>query len=182
MLYTVSPDLYRPFGFRTVTEHYFRGQLGTAPDPAGDLRIEHLDIVKAEDRATILALFPRRLPVSAHFGLCDDRETFLANLLARRDWHLSFLPVEQALIVWDRLDGKTRLLDIVAERIPPMAAIAAALELREGAEINILFPPDRLAGSLTAAPYKAQDDLVLMLRGPFAIEATPFMLPPTADS
>ncbi|TXH32252.1 MAG: GNAT family N-acetyltransferase [Rhodospirillaceae bacterium] len=186
MLYTVTPELYRPFDFRPLTEHYFRGQLDVAAldiiDGAGNLRIERLDIGRAEDRAIILDLFARRLPVSDHFGLCDDHAIFIANLLARRDWHLSFLPAEQALIVWERRDGTTRLLDIVAERIPPMAAIAAALELRAMTEIKILFPPDRLAGNLTAASYKTDDSVILMVRGPFAIEGTAFMLPPTAES
>jgi hypothetical protein len=191
MLYTVTPELYLPFGFRPLTEHYFRGQLdvtaldiidGASDDGAGGPRIERLDIGKTEDRATILDLFARRLPVSDHFGLCDDHAIFIANLLARRDWHLSFLPAQQALIVWEQRDGVTRLLDIVAARIPPMAMIAAALELREMTEIQILFPPDRLTGNLTAAPYKAEDNVILMVRGPFAIEGTPFMLPPTAES
>ncbi|MDY0884587.1 GNAT family N-acetyltransferase [Dongia soli] len=182
MLYTVSPDLYMPFGFRPLTEHYFRGQLHVAAGDAGDLRIERLDIGREEDRATILGLFNRRRPVSDHFGLCDDHAIFLANLLARRDWHLSFLPAEQALIVWEQRDRTTRLLDIVAPRIPPMASIAAALELSEMTEIKILFPPDRLVGNLTAAPYKTDDNVILMVRGPFAIEGTPFMLPPTAES
>jgi hypothetical protein len=181
MLYTVSPDLYVPFGFRPLTEHYFRGQLDASAID-GVPRIERLDIGREEDRATILGLFARRLPVSDHFGLCDDREIFLANLLARRDWHLSFLPAEQALIVWEQRDGTTRLLDIVAGHIPPMAAIAATLELSEMTEIKILFPPDGLTGHLTAAPYKTDDNVILMVRGPFAIEGTPFMLPPTAES
>ena len=187
LLYTGTPALYRPFGFRPLVEHRFRGRLARHGARRISPSSRILSLAVPEDLALILDLFVRRQPVSRHLGLVGNEDIFLANALMHPRWQLSYLSDEHALIVWDQPDGATRLLDIVASRIPPGASLAAALGLNAAAdgslpEIQVLFPPDRLDGSFEPVPHVPEDNDILCVRGPLAIESAPFMLPLTAVS
>lgn len=187
LLYTNTPELYRPFGFGPLREHRFRGRLHADGATAHRPRAIELSIRDAQDRSTILGLFAERRPVSDRLGLVDNRDIFVINALFHQDWRLSFLPEEKALVVWDRLDGATRLLDIVGRRVPSPSVLASTLELPpkpddRSSEFDVLFPPDLLDGTFTPFPHIGEEDDILCVRGPFAIEGTPFMLPLTALS
>ena len=186
LLYTRTPALYQPFGFRRVAEFRFRGRLDTGGAAPPRPQIRALSIRNPEDRATILRLFAGRQPVSDHLGLVGNADIFVANALTHLDWRLSFLPEHDALIVWDRTDGTIRLHDIVAGRMPSATLLAATMELAcrpdgRTPDLDVLFPPDLLAGTFAPFPHTPEDDR-LCVRGPFAIEGTPFMLPLTAMS
>lgn len=187
LLYTERPRLYQRFGFRPLVEHRFRGRL--APDGAArrSPSRRRLSLGAADDVALMLDLFARRQPVSRHLGLAGNEDIFLANALTHPDWRLSYLPDEPALIVWDRQVRVTRLLDVVGGRMPASGTLAAAIGADIGqsgvsAEIEVLFPPDLLGGSFAPFPHVPEDNDILCVRGPFAIEDTPFMLPLTAVS
>lgn len=185
LLYSAIPALYRSFGFRPLPEHRFRGRLSLT-GAAGELpRRRALSLAAPEDVVLLRDLFARREPVSHHLGLVGNEDIFAATALAHPGWRLSFLPDDDALVVWDRADGITRLHDIVAGRMPAASFLASVLELdaaRDGPEIEVLFPPDRLDGTFTPVPHVPEDNDILCVRGPFAIEGTSFMLPLTAVS
>ena len=187
LLYTEIPALYRPFGFRPLPEHRFRGQLSLTRTAGVLPRPRALSLAVSDDVALLRGLFARREPVSHHLGLVGNEDIFAANALAHPGWRLDFLPDDEALVVWDRADGITRLHDIVAGRMLAASVLASVLELdaaRDGhaPEIELLFPPDRLDGQFIPLPHVPEDHDILCVRGPFAIEATPFMLPLTAVS
>ncbi|GIK99231.1 MAG: hypothetical protein BroJett029_34400 [Alphaproteobacteria bacterium] len=187
LLYSETPQLYESFGFRVIAESRFRGRLELGHTPQRRVRIVELSVRDAQDRAVILRLFAARHPVSDRFGLLGNAGIFVANALAHPGWRLSFLPEEDALIVWERREGATRLHDIAAGRIPSAAGLAAAMELACGPdgrspELEVLFPPDLLDGTFVPFPHLPEDNDRLCLRGPFAIEGTPLMLPLTAVS
>jgi GNAT superfamily N-acetyltransferase len=187
LLYTEIPALYRPFGFRPLSEHRFRGRLSLTGPAEETPRRRKLSLASPEDVALLRGLFARRESVSRRLGLVGNEDIFFATALAHPGWRLDFLPDDDALVVWDRSDGVTRLHDIVASRIPAAPVLAAALEpgaARDGrtTEIEMLFPPDRLDGSFAPVPHAPEDNDILCVRGPFAIEGTPLMLPLTAVS
>jgi len=187
LLFTETPELYRPFGFRPVREFRFRGRLATGGAPTPRPRVVGLSIREPQHLVTILRLFDGRRPVSDHLGLVGNADIFVINALSHPGWRLSFLPDENALVVWERVDGAVRLHDIVAGRMLPASILASAMELAPDAdglseEIEVMFPPDLLDGSFVPFPHLPEDNDILCVRGPFAIVGTPFMLPLTAVS
>jgi GNAT superfamily N-acetyltransferase len=187
LLYSEIPALYRPFGFRPLPEHRFRGRLSPTGPAEETPRRRTFSLAAPEDVALLRDLFARREPVSRHLGLVGNEDIFAATALAHPGWRLSFLPDDDALVVWDREDGVTRLHDIVASHIPAASLLASVLELEAVAdgrtfEIELLFPPDRLDGAFAPVPHVPEDHDILGIRGPFAIEGTAFMLPLTAVS
>jgi GNAT superfamily N-acetyltransferase len=175
LLFTATCDLYKPFSFRHLPQHHFIGTLAAAPQtPAPNSRL--LSLNDADDLALIRALHATRQPVSRHFSLADNVDVFIANALHHADWQLTFLPDHHALIV----SAGNCLIDIVAAAMPPMPVLAALLA--PATELEIRFPPDRLAGSFRAVPHVPEDDDHLMIRGPLAVADDPIILPPTALS
>src|SRR6185369_10576973 len=102
LLYTATPELYEPFGFRLVQEHAFGGRLAATGLAAADMPLRALSVDRADDVALIRRLFERRQPISDRFGLIDNEAVFFGNLLLRPQLRLSYLPVEDVLLVWDR--------------------------------------------------------------------------------
>jgi len=178
LLLTETPALYRPFGFRALEQQAFHGRL---PAAAGASASRILSPDSAADRALIHGLFERRDPPSRHLGLRAHEASFTLNTAGRWDRQLRLAPDGEALLVLDHDGGRLRLLDVVARRMPEPETIARLLApLAVASDIEVLFPPDRLGGCFTARPYRHPEGDVLMVRGPFAIEGTAFMLPPTA--
>lgn len=183
LLYSATPELYRPFGFRPLVEHRFRGRL-SAEAPSGPAASRDLSLSDPDDLSILRAAFARRQPVSRHLGLVANGDVFVANALAHPRWRLTWLPDVQALVVWERAGDMTRLHDVVAAQMPSAARLVATLGLHEAPSpaIEVLFPPDLLDGTFVPFPHIAEDGDRLCVRGPFAIEGTPFMLPLTAMS
>lgn len=174
LLTTTNPALYGRFGFHEVPQHRF---VGPAPHPASAALARPISV--AADLRLIKHLFATRTPVSRRVGLVNHQAMFLLAVTGKTPPGLSYMHDFDALVVWETAaDGVFRLLDIVGPRIPPLAAILAALEVMPGT-VEICFPPDRLDFAGEALPLKKSAGL--MARGPFVGPDTRFMLPPTAD-
>ena len=183
LLYTGTPGLYRRFGFRELTEQSFSGRLPIAKVDGAALSIRTLSVREPGDVSLMRRLFTRRLPISEHFAVCHNEGIFFGNLMLRPNFRLSYLEQIDVLVVWDRGEGRARLLDIVGAKLPSMDELADVLQLvRPDEEIDILFPADRLQGDFSAVPFRHEDGDILMVRGPFEIAETAFMLPLTAVS
>lgn len=172
-LYTETPELYTPFGFRVLIEHGFRGRLTGVAASAPVVRT----LSPADDLALIQRLFADRQPVSRRLGLCANVDIFLIHALAHPQWQLSYIESEDVLVVWEA-GPRPRLIDIAGARLPMPQTLAALLG--QG-EIDVLFPPDQLAGTFTPVPHVPEDNDLLMVRGPCPVTG-PVMLPLTAVS
>ena len=131
----------------------------------------------AADLALIQRLFTERQPVSRRLGLRDNVDIFLIHALAHPHWRLSYIAAEDVLVVWEGAPRR-RLIDIAGRQLPSPQALAALLGLDE---IDVLFPPDMIAGSFTPVPHVPEDNDLLMVRGPCPVLG-PVMLPLTAVS
>jgi GNAT superfamily N-acetyltransferase len=179
LLYTATSDLYPPFGFRHLPMHRFIGRLPAAEGKPA--RTRSLSVDDPADRALMLRLHDGREPVSSRFGLGANGDVLVANATLRRHWRLDYLEREDALVVWEISHGRTRLLDIVAPRMPSAAAIASLSGLG-GGPIEVHFPPDRLGGDFRAIPDVPEDGDFLWIRGPLEVEGEPVMLSPASVS
>ncbi|WP_374379831.1 GNAT family N-acetyltransferase [Dongia sp.] len=172
-LYTETPDLYTPFGFRILPEYSFRGRFAGTSGQQPSSR----PLTPIADLALIQRLFAGRRPVSERLGLCANVDIFLIHAIAHPHWHLSYLQAEDVLVVWEKATRR-RLIDIAGARLP---APQTLLSLLGEDELDILFPPDLLDGSFTPVPHVPEDNDLLMVRGHCTIRE-PVMLPLTAVS
>lgn len=173
LLYTEEPALYSRFGFRGLPQHRFTGPSPESMEGSASARWLSLE----SDGALIARLLATRSPVSNHVAL-EGGGLFLRQLATADSFALDYLPDLDALIVWaEDDDGGFTLADVVAPKIPPLAAIRAALG-RGPEQISVLFPPDKLEWTGMPEP----DDTGLMISGEApAAFSRPFMLPPMAE-
>lgn len=178
MLYTDKPALYEPHGFVAVPQFVVTGlppaKVSAHPAP------RKLDVTVPEDLGLLRRLLAERRPVSNRFAVTAQAEMFLLNSILLDRVRLDLSGDGRSVFAW-RMggDGAFELLDIVAEDMPPLAAILASLSLAP-AQVVVHFPPDRL--DWEGMPVAEDTDLVFMVRGAAALlPAEPFRLSPMAE-
>lgn len=166
---TATPELYRSFGFRQITETAFSARLPQTPTRPG---FRLLSLERDADVACLRDLFSRRTPVSLLASACDHPALFMLKAIETPEIELLHLAELDAIVaVEGRKDGRLLLLDIVASAIPPLSAITTALGY-SGERIDVHLTPDRLSW----APEDQTDiDNGNMVRGPFAPEGKAYM-------
>ena len=177
MLLTDKPELYRPWGFRIVEQHYFAGPVPKKVDASPS---RHLSIDSDEDVGLLRSMLAERQPVSDRFAVAGHGAEFLLNASFDPSIRLTHLPVDDAVIAW-RLEGSTlQLLDIAARIMPSLESAISALDLSCD-RIELHFPPDKLGWQAQAMPHNGP--CVLMARGDMSalLQGPPFMLSPMAD-
>lgn len=167
---TATPELYRSFGFRQITETTFSASLPqTHPHP----RFRLLSLECDADVACLKDLFSRRTPVSFLASACDHPALFMLKAMETPEIELLHLAELDAIVaVEGRKDGRLQLLDIVAPSIPPLNAITSALGY-SGERIDVHLTPDRLAW---VPEDQTEIDNGNMVRGPFDPEGMAYML------
>lgn len=180
LLFTHSPQLYEPFGFRVVHDDVFRRRCAARPflDAAPARR---LGIERDADVALVRECVGSRAPVSQRLGVCGAASLFFYNEIRHDLGRVYALDEWSALAVVER----DRLLDLVTRSDPPpidavVASLRAANAIGGDGAIEIAFTPDPLLhdGGTSASPRSDGD--FLMVRGPFPIERETFAFPPTA--
>lgn len=168
-LTTEHPEYYEAFGFRVVPEHTFTAR---PPEPArpGDLRELHLD--DAADVALLNRLLGKREPVSHVLG---SREQAVFKFNHGLAGGLSYSPGLDAVLALRREGGRVTLDDVVAAELPPFGRLLESIGAPL-AELRLRFTPDRF--DVDAEPVPADGDDYFMVRGPFAAEDVPLIVPP----
>jgi GNAT superfamily N-acetyltransferase len=174
-LMTVIPGFYEPMGFRTVPQFaYVGGTPDVAPRAACCRR---LDLNADQDRRLLARILHHRVPVSARFAVDGSAGSFVLNLFDQAELSAWYIETAQAIVVTtERSDGTLCMVDIAADRMPTLAEIVAAFA-NQPKQVEIHFPPDRLAWA--GIPTPAQTSTVLMVRGNLP-PLEPFMIPATA--
>ncbi len=172
LLYTEDPALYGRFGFHPTPQYKF---VGPPPTPIEARPARRLSL--PDDLALVRRLLASRSPVSGHVAISGGGAQFLDHVTHAEDLTLDYLADWDALVVSEQADDTFILVDLVAETMPTLATLLAALH-RHPATVTVLFPPDLL----TWAGNPVAEDAGLMTRGviPPAF-ASPFMFPPMAE-
>lgn len=181
VLTTSHPEYFEPFGFRVVPESIFRARLRPrAGRPAARL----LDLPgRAEDRTLMRRLLEQRAPVSRLLGLGPELACW-----AFYEFHspIRYLAELDVAVVAERRGDRLVLFDVVGPRVPSLDELLDGLGEAVD-EVVACFATDRLGGpfeaeahDLAGGPLALQPGevgWVLMVRGPFAAEGRPLMLP-----
>ncbi len=173
LLSTAQPELYSSFGFRVVQEHAFVTKC-TSTSHANGFRV--LNTQNADDLKLLHRLLSDREPVSKVVGVVNEKAVFCFNEGTRPLHYAEDLDV----IVCIEIEGtRLKLFDLVGTRICPLTAVVERIPQRFD-EVVIYFSPDRLETDARAFPHVLDGDSLLMVRGSFAAEGQPFMLPRSA--
>ena len=177
ILYTDKPAMYEPYGFKAVPLHKFSGP---APKLGAVLPSRLMRMDSQTDVALLAGFIKSRAPASSLFSPISHPAMFLVNAFWDRSISLSLLEAQDAVIAWRMGEGGVfQLLDIAAEAIPPLSAIAASLAT-QAASVECFFSPDLL--DWQAVAVIDENRLPFMARGNLSLLSTqPFALTPMAD-
>ncbi len=175
-LMTSIPRFYEPMGFRIVPQFAYVGSAPAASPLASGCR--RLDLDAGEDRHLLAQILRHRVPVSARFAVDGAAGSFVLNLFDQTELSAWYIEQRQAVVVTaERSDGVLCIVDVAAAVMPALKDVVAAFG-DQPRQVEVHFPPARLAWNGTATP--AQTSTVLMVRGdPVPLE--PFMIPATAS-
>ncbi len=173
LLYTAQPELYEPFGFRVLGEHLFRAPWSAAPRGTGGFR--QLDLYEPSDLRLAERLVAAREPVSNTVGVVEDVGLFGFNEGQRP---LHYAEDLEVIVSLERDGSRLKLFDVVGPRLCTLADIIERLP-QPIDEIEFYFSPDRFDVAARAVPHVVEGDY-LMVRGAFAVEGQPFMIPRSA--
>ncbi|MBW4575110.1 MAG: GNAT family N-acetyltransferase [Aphanothece sp. CMT-3BRIN-NPC111] len=172
VLTTSQPELYQPFGFRVVPEFAFM----VPCDHSGQKdSFRVLNLQDVNDCTLLHRLLDTRIPVSDVVGVYSEKAVFLVNEASRPLYYAEDL---DALVVIEQEDDRLQLFDVIANHSLSLADILKCISHPVN-EVILYFSPDRLNVQAKAIPY-VLDDAYLMIRGSFAAEGQPFMLPRSA--
>lgn len=182
LLTTGQPALYEPFGFRVLQEHIF---IASCPASGGIPGFRPLQVRAPRDLQVVERLLETRLPVSHILGTVREKAVFSFNAGKLPLYYAADLDVIVSFV----LEGtQLTLFDIVGSQLPPLGTILQRLPQRIE-HVVTYFSPDCLEADFRAVPHTLMDPPgalggegpdFLMIRGPFAAEDQPCMLPRSA--
>lgn len=174
VLWANDKRIYQHFGFREHAEHTFAGPLRSGAQARG----RRLSLDDDRDRAELREAYERRTPVSARCGSRDPGWLALINLaLWRTPPLIVALDEPRCIVVYGLAEGTLRLHDVIATAMPTLADLATALG-PGFSRVEIGFAPDELGADGLRARAAAEDDDVLMVRGPALPTGVVFALSP----
>jgi GNAT superfamily N-acetyltransferase len=170
VLTTSQPELYQPFGFRVVREHFFIAKYNTKGGVNG---FRLLNTSNASDVILLNRLLATREPVSNILGIVKEKAVFCVNEGSSPLYYSEDLDVilcieieETTLKLFDLLGTRGCTLEDILKRIQQPIEV-----------VEIYFSPDRLCADTQAFPHVLNGDSWLMVRGEFPPENEKFMLP-----
>lgn len=173
LLTTSQPELYEPFRFSVVREHGFKIDC-VSRNQCNGLRV--LDLENSGDCRILHQLLWERQPVSQVLGVVHERALFYVNECSRPLYYAEDLDM---VLVMAIENTQLQLFDIVwkqpCQLIDILNCIPQPID-----EVVFYFSPDCLNVEAQAFPHLLDGDSYLMVRGPFAVEEQPFMLPHSA--
>lgn len=174
LLWANDPSIYGRFGFVGQEESIFVG-----PVRGGPSMLHPLSLDRPDDVALIRDHLARRSAVSQRTGTTESGWLALIDLaLWSPGPSLAYIPALECVVVYGVRERFLDLYDVIAERVPPLAELAA--RMGEGIDTAVVyFSPDLLdAPQLAAEPTVLVD--TLMVRGPWLGDERPFACSPIA--
>jgi len=176
-LMTSSPELYTPFGFRSIQEHYFKRPRHHQPIDKSSLR--KVNVFNKKEVASLQTIWQKRALLSNEFMPLRYQSSFFLNMYNPNIHDLFYFSDElNTYLVFDVVDGTLELYDIIGEELPDIEDICSFIP-EPFENIAIYFSPDRFSGTFEAVPYESVDHF--MVRGRAGVESKKIKLPITAE-
>lgn len=180
-LTTSHPEYFEPFGFRVVPESVFRARVRPRPGSPAPCTLDLPG--SAADRALMHRLLESRTPVSQVLGVGPEKACWAFYEFRSP---VRYLPELETAVVAERREGRLFLYDAIGPRVPRLDELLDGLG-ETADEVVACFAPDLLGGPFAAEPHDlgggplalqpGEAGWVFMVRGPFAAEGQPLMLP-----
>jgi GNAT superfamily N-acetyltransferase len=176
ILWANDASLYRRFGFVAHEESIFVGPVRGGRES----EVRPLSADRPDDVALIRDRLARRCPVSQKTGTTDPGWLALIDLaLWSPGPSLAYIPALECVVVYGVRERFLDLYDVIAERIPSLAELAARMGERIDTAV-VYFTPDSLdAPQLAAEPTVLIDTLMVRGRG-LGLGNEPFACSPIA--
>jgi len=176
-LMTSSPELYTPFGFKSIEEYYFVRSYEHKPE--GPTQLQKVDIFNEKDLHTFRSKWENRTPLSKEFMPLRYQSSFFLNMY-NPNLHelLYYCDGLDAYLVYDVEGGTLELFDIIADQIPDLEDICRAIP-EPFENIAVYFNPDQFKEEFEAVKYETVDHF--MVRGNVDLAGTKIKLPITAE-
>jgi predicted acetyltransferase len=180
LLMTNSPNLYIPFGFRVLREHYFVAPFSNrVTDTISKMR-KLEPFTDANDLYLIKNTFNNRSLLSNDFMPVSYQSYFFLNMYDSCYLEKLYLMEDlDAIVVFEVKEKTLKLYDVLAVELPTIEDICTRVP-SSIEKVEIHFCPDRFT-TLQFKPVLLESQDVLMVRGPFSIEGEYFRFPITAN-
>jgi hypothetical protein len=175
-LFTETPELYIPYGFRQVPEYYFLSSVIYEP---GTHFFRKLDFFQERDLQMIRECFKNHQPISRRFAPLDYQASFYLNMHDPSfQQKLYYSESLDGVVVYEVDGGTLKLYDIIAEKIPDLKKLCSQIP-EPFSKIEFYFCPD-LFNINECHPTIMNNRNSLMVRGDFDLEGNYVKLPITA--
>lgn len=179
LLFTGSPELYTPFGFKVITQHYFK--IDYSQKTTEQKTLLKLDPLNNSGHLQKLTeAFKNRTPLSREFAPLSYLNNLYFNLY--NPWmyeKIYYIEAFKTVIVFEVEDGVLRIFDAIGEEIPPLEMLVSYIPDSFNA-VEFYFSPDVFhLGDVEAIEYNTENKL--MARGPQQLDNQKFMMPLTAE-
>jgi hypothetical protein len=175
-LTTGTPDVFRSSGFRVIAQTRFE----VAPVPRRGPGFRPLSIDSPDDLALLSRALRHRQPVSHALASLDPGWLFLFDevLATGSLTRVHYAAHLDLVAAYEVKDDRLCLYDLVAEKLPPLQDVLAAIPARHS-HVDLFFAPDRFDVDVLAEREAWPGDKV-MVRGVYPVEDRPTVLPPLA--
>lgn len=175
-LTTEVPEVFRRAGFRPILQT--RVEIAAPRGRSPGFRPLALD--SPADRAILDRLLRRRQPVSRRLSALDPGWLFIFDeVLATGGFtRLHYAEDLDLVAAYEVNDGRLRLYDLVAERLPRLDDVLVRIATPYS-EVDLFFVPDRFDVRIVARREAYPGDS-LLVRGPYPDQDGRLVLPPLA--
>lgn len=180
VLFTSSPELYTPYGFKVIEQYYFKKDFNqTSTEQKSSL--QKLDpLSKSEDLKVIKDIFKTRGSLSKFFAPDSYLNCLYFNFYNPYIYEKLFYVAElKTIVVFEVVEGTLQIFDVIGEKMPTLESLCSYIPYVFNT-IEFYFNPDVFnLADLEAIEFKTQNKL--MVRGSFRLENQLLMMPITCE-
>lgn len=178
-LFTDIPELYFPYGFRILKEHYFITPYDYIPKHESTT-LRRINFFSLEGKLLIKKKLNDSIGLSNKFTFLKDTHSFYINMLNPKfNKNIYYMENLDIVIIFIIENDTLKIFDLIGERIPPLEEICSHIPKKFNL-IEFYFNPDIFGlNNLEVKFFNSPN--YFMVRGSFPIENDSFMLKRTAE-
>ncbi|MED4784025.1 GNAT family N-acetyltransferase [Brevibacillus choshinensis] len=176
-LFTDSPELYTPFGFRVVPQYAFVAEYSHDGDPEAQLR--QIDFQQEQDVRLVRECFVDHQPISLTFAPVGYESSFFLHMYSPDfQSYVHYSERLQAIIVFAVKEQTLHLYDIIGKQLPSWTELCTEIP-EPFSRVTLHFCPDQFADRVFT-PILYDGGGKLMVRGQLSQEQSHLRMSMTA--